>query len=219
MNSPQISAILLAGGRATRLSGQPKPFVTVGGRTLFDIAVSAVTAAGAEQIHAVGEPPAGIDLPSPESVTWMREDPPFTGPAAAIVSALESPIQSEWTIVLACDLPRAEAALALLRDALVLLPSDSDGVCLGDSTSRPQWLTGIYRTSALHRAAASLPDQGRHAPVRHLLDDLAVTVLATDDATARDIDTWQDLADARRACSGTDDHGTRTRPHDEREPS
>ena len=78
-----LGAILLAGGRATRVDGAAKPLFEVGGRTLLSAAVTAATDAGARPVTVVApilDP--GLD------VTWVREDPPFGGPAAAIVAAL-----------------------------------------------------------------------------------------------------------------------------------
>jgi molybdopterin-guanine dinucleotide biosynthesis protein A len=192
-----LGAILLAGGRGSRVDGAAKPLFEVGGRTLLSAAVGAVKDAGARPItvaSAMLDP--GLD------VSWVREDPPFGGPVAGAVTALESwqaaATLPEWTFLLACDLPRTDAAVARLLADLALLPGDSDGICLGDSASRPQWLTGIYRVSALLSAAAGLAEHGRDAPVRALVDHLAITVISVPDELTDDIDTWEDLERARR---------------------
>lgn len=191
-----LGAILLAGGRASRVDGAAKPLFDVGGRTLLAAAVTAATDAAARPITVVA-PVLDKTLP----VDWVREDPPFTGPAAAVVAALASWSEDDdpaWTLVLACDLPGTGAAVRRLVDDIPLLPSDSDGVCLADTSSRPQWLIGAYRTGALRAAASVLPDAGRDAPVRALLDDLAITVVVAPDDLTRDVDTWEDLEEARR---------------------
>ncbi|MBD7956193.1 NTP transferase domain-containing protein [Microbacterium sp. Sa4CUA7] len=202
-----LGAILLAGGRATRVDGAAKPLFEVGGRTLLRRAVDAAAAAGASPLTIVGPQPsadataqvAAAAASLPTTVTWVREQPPFGGPAAGVVAALDSwDATPEWSLVLACDLPGAEAAVARLVRDLVLLPSDTEGLCLADSRSRPQWLVGLYRTAALRRRSAALPDHGHGAPVHRLLDDLAIaTVLAPETETA-DVDTWEDLTQARR---------------------
>ena len=69
---------------------------------------------------------------------------------------------------------------------------------LADASGRPQWLTGLYRTDALRAAAATIPDAGRNASVRSLLGGLAITAVAASDDVAFDIDTWDDLNEARR---------------------
>jgi molybdopterin-guanine dinucleotide biosynthesis protein A len=190
-----LGAILLAGGRASRVDGAVKPLFEVGGTTLLAAAVSAATDAGARPITVVAPV-----LASALGVEWVREDPPFGGPAAAVAAALEAwPAGSdpEWTLVLACDLPAAGAAVRRLVADLPLLPAGTDGLCLGDAGSRPQWLTGVYRTRALRDAASALPDRGRDAPVRALLAELAIAVVAAPDALTRDVDTWEDLEEAR----------------------
>lgn len=208
--SASRGAILLAGGRARRVGGAAKPLFEVAGRTLLTAAVAAAEDASCRPITVVGP----VLDPSLE-VTWVREDPPFTGPAAAVVAALASwpgaaEGDPEWTLLLACDLPRARDAVARLVADAALLPTDTDGLCLADASSRPQWLTGLYRTRALRVAAEALGDAGRDAPVRALLADLAIAVVADPDGVSSDIDTWEDLERARvRADQRTgDDDGS-----------
>ena len=97
-------AILLAGGRASRVGGADKTLFALAGTTLLQRAVDAV--AGADPITVVGDPVPGV-----AGVAWAREDPPFGGPAAAAVAALATWSEDpEWTYLLACDLPEAVAA-------------------------------------------------------------------------------------------------------------
>ena len=195
--TPTLGAILLSGGRATRLGGVAKPLLDVGGETILARTVRAVRTAGAAPVVVAG-PPATV----PADVVWVREEPEFAGPAAAIVAALDAvdpATEPDWTLVLACDLVHPDAAVPRLVADLALLPADTDGACLADAGSRPQWLTGVFRTRSLRRAAVALPDAGRDAPVRDLLDDLAIAALRADDALVQDIDTWEDLVNARRA--------------------
>jgi molybdopterin-guanine dinucleotide biosynthesis protein A len=183
-----LAAILLAGGRGSRMGGVNKPLLEVDGTTLLDAALGAARAAGCDPIVVGAPDEAHADL------TWAREDPPFTGPAAAIVAALPS-ITAPWTLVMACDLPRASEIEQALRDA----PPPEDGVCLVDESGRRQWLAGIYRTGALRHAAAAIPDAGRNASARALLAGLAITEVGVSEAVASDIDTWDDLSRARGA--------------------
>lgn len=194
-DGPRIGAILLAGGRASRVGGATKPLFMVGGRTLLAAAVDAAAEAGARPITVVApvlDPGLRVD--------WVREDPPFGGPAAAVVAALASwPANADpdWTLLLACDLPGVGAAVRRLLAGMVRLPPGSDGLCLADREGRPQWLTGLYRTRALRAAALALPAGGRDRPVRALIDPLQITVDAAPDNLTLDVDTWQDLDEAR----------------------
>jgi molybdopterin-guanine dinucleotide biosynthesis protein A len=185
-------AILLAGGRASRMGGVAKPLLEVGGRSLLRSAVDAVRGCAPVTVAAeVLDPALDVD--------WVREEPPFAGPAAAVVAVLASwdrrGIAPGWTFLLACDLSHPDAAVAALGEAAV--PRNMDGVCLVDDDGRPQWLAGRYRVDALRRAAAALPDAARDAPMRALLGGLTLEHLSAAADTVRDIDTWQDLDEAR----------------------
>lgn len=206
----EVGAILLAGGRATRVDGATKPLFEVGGRTLLSAAVTAVTDAGARPITVVA-PVLDETLP----VAWVREDPPFGGPTAAVVAALDSwPAETDpaWTLLLACDLPGVEQAVRWLLRDIGLLPADTDGLCLGDVSSRPQWLTGVYRTSALRAAASALPDRGRDLPVRAVAEELAIVVVAAPEELTRDVDTWEDLNQARARADRASHHRNTEEP-------
>ncbi|REC97922.1 molybdopterin-guanine dinucleotide biosynthesis protein A [Microbacterium sp. AG157] len=177
-----VDAILLAGGRASRLGGATKPLVRVGGQTLLRTAVDAVRAAGARRVVVVAPV-----LDDALEVTWTREEPPFGGPVAAIIAALGH-VDATEVFVVACDLPTAVPAVALLGDPV---PDAADGVCLDDG--RRQWLIGRYRAAALRTAASGVSEGGRDASMRALLGGLRVEPVPADPALTRDIDTWEDL--------------------------
>jgi molybdopterin-guanine dinucleotide biosynthesis protein A len=135
--------IVLAGGRGSRLGGQDKPALVVGGRTLVGSVVAAGRAAGARQVVVVGPERAGLD-----GVSFVREEPPEAGPVAALRRGLAE-VSEPWVAVLAADLPflRGGDVGALLRAA-----GGRDGAVLADDSGRPQWLAGCWRTGALRRA-------------------------------------------------------------------
>lgn len=185
------------------MGGIAKPLLDVGGRSLLQRAIDACLDAGCSPVTIVGASPdfpTSSASPLPRAVQWTREDPPFSGPAAAVVAALGTwDLAPDWTFVLACDLPRVDAAVVQLRNDMFLLPSDTDGVCLADPSSRPQWLIGVYRTSALQKAAVAMADRGRNASMHALLDDLAIAVIEASADVTGDVDTWADLERYRRS--------------------
>jgi molybdopterin-guanine dinucleotide biosynthesis protein A len=176
------AAIVLAGGRASRMGGEPKPLLTAGGRTLLARVADAAIAAGCDPIIVVG--PEDAALPG---ATLVREDPPFGGPAAGIVAALPL-VDAAWTLVLAADLAHPDDALA----ALLAATAGPDGVVLTDPDGREQWLAAAYRTSALRERAVTAADW-HDASVRRLAGSLDLTLVPAPAAAVEDIDTWEDF--------------------------
>ena len=193
--APETAAIILAGGRATRLDGADKASVIVAGATLIDHVYAAVR--GCAPIVAVG--PDSISRPG---IRVVREDPPFGGPVAAISAALAAldGTDAAETWLLACDLPRAEELVARLGG--VVIPDGADAVIAVDRVGREQWLAGRYRLDPLRRAVALLPEIAG-ASMRSLLAPLILHTV--DDAgAALDLDTWSAIEDYRN--SRKDDH-------------
>ena len=179
-----FDAIVLAGGRGSRLGAPSKPEFVLGGRRLVDVALSAVSAA--RRIVLVGPGPA------PEGVLLTREDPPFGGPVEAVAAGFAAlPDHAAWTVLLACDLPGAEAGVARLLSADA--GPAGDGVCLVDGDGRLQWLLGCYRTDALGRRLGNRGDPPLTAMYR-LLAPLHLVGLETDPTVTDDIDTPADVA-------------------------
>lgn len=225
MSALQLDAVILAGGRAERLDGASKPDLVVGGRSLLATAIAAARGAACERIVVVGPP----ELEAAGCLV-VREDPPFGGPVAALAAGLdalgppggrgapEAPLglsggrvapegrvsrPHEDVLVLACDMPDAEAAVArLVAGRATARPAD--GICLVDASGRTQWLAAVYSRAALARAFEALrgadgdPAAVRGAAMRRLAASLDLAVVA-DDGTTHDIDTWHDLAEARAA--------------------
>lgn len=146
---------------------------------------------GAGGVVVVGPP----DLPLPEGTLRTREDPPFSGPAAAIaagLAALAGPARAEWTGVWACDMPGVAAAAAALLAAARRLPGSTDGVIAVAADGHRENLAVVIRTGALERlfGRESATDRSVRSFWKHL-DLMPVTVPA--DSTL-DVDTWEDVS-------------------------
>jgi len=175
-------AVILAGGRGSRLGAPSKPDHTLAGRRLLDIVLSA--AGGARQVVVVG------DADVPAGVLRTREEPAFGGPVAGLEAGLARLGDSaEWTLLLACDLPGAEDAVATLLAATPA--ADHDGACLLDADGRLQWLLGCYRTSALKARLADRGDPPLTALYR-LLGPLNLLGVDPGGASVDDLDTPAD---------------------------
>lgn len=199
------NAVVLAGGRSSRLSGTPKAGLTYRGESLLQRAVACVS--GADVVVVVGVVPDGVELPG--RVRVVRESPPFAGPAAAIgagLGILAGPDDREFTLVLACDMPEADVAVRTLLDAPADAPGGdqpvTDGFIAVDATFIRQPLAALYRTDALRRAADDLAGQragGRATglagkSVRALLRGLRLTDVPVVPGSTDDVDTWDDAA-------------------------
>ena len=77
------AAVIVAGGASRRLGHVPKASLSDGTSTLLDCALNAAAVAFPRVV--VGPE----SLPLPTGVLRTREDPPFSGPAAAIHAGLE----------------------------------------------------------------------------------------------------------------------------------
>ncbi|MFC5287935.1 NTP transferase domain-containing protein [Actinokineospora guangxiensis] len=172
------AAIVLAGGRGSRLGGLDKPALAIGGATLLDRAVEA--AAGAGRVVVVGP-----ERPCSRPVTWTREAEPGSGPVAAVAAGLAVVGAVEVVVLLAADLPAVTSdAVALVRAAA--LPA---GAVLVDGDGRDQWLLSAWPAAAL-RAAFAAPGRGLHAT----LGPLGPARVADVAGASADVDTPEDLA-------------------------
>jgi molybdopterin-guanine dinucleotide biosynthesis protein A len=191
-----FDAVVLAGGQATRAGGIDKPAQVVGKQPLLAAVTSAAVAAGAGKVIVVGPERAGLLPVGQESrFTVVREDPPGSGPVAALRTGLAT-VTAPLAAVLAADLPFLRAHhLALL---LAAVSSSNTGVLLVDDTGRQQWLAGCWRTAALREGLASYQGRSLHG----LMDPLGPVLLHYPRAAGEppawlDCDTVEDLARAR----------------------
>lgn len=184
-----FDAIVLAGGRSSRLGGEPKAALRRGDRALLSVTLDAT--AGAGRTVVVGDPSA---LVVPAGVLVVRESPAFGGPAAAIaagVTVLAGPTPADYLLVLACDMPAiADAVPALLERA----GRAADGAIAVDGAGHPQYLAGVYRTASLAAAVRSHASRLENLSVRALLTGLDLDHTAVPPGSTSDVDTWADAA-------------------------
>lgn len=136
MNRAPLDAIVLAGGRGSRLGGVDKGALLLRDERLLDRVVDAARGIGTERIVVVGSPSAAAP-----GIVSVREDPPFSGPLAALAEGLDAldtrfgteTCASEWVLLLACDLEHPAAVCGALAAEFARLPRD--GTLLDDEPS------------------------------------------------------------------------------------
>jgi molybdopterin-guanine dinucleotide biosynthesis protein A len=177
-----FDAIVLCGGAARRLQGADKGAVVVGGSTLLDRALDAVT--DASTVVAVGPTAA-----TRTEVQWVQEEPAGGGPVSAIAAGLPLTTQPV-VVILGVDFPFVDAACVA---RIVAAMGDRDGAILTDETGRHQFLVGAYRRAVLEETLGRCDPHGM--AVKELIAGFELAVLA-DPRSARDCDTWEDVAEA-----------------------
>ena len=201
----EFDAIILAGGRSSRLGGVPKSGLIYDGATLLERSLRA--AGAARRTVVVGPDPGGL----PGGVLTCREEPPFAGPAAAIAAGLAAlaadhasrhAAAAPYTLVLACDMPRSAGAVRALAEALAASAAGTperdgaDGVMAVSADGRKQPLVGFYGTAVLQRSVADAASRDRleNASVFALLARLDVREVRVPPGSTDDVDTWDDAS-------------------------
>lgn len=209
--------ILLAGGRGRRLGGANKallrrtpPDQTTGatssgrgGTTLLNQWCSALAGYGISGV-VVGNPALEQHLTPAASALLQvtQEDPPFSGPAAAVCAGLRAlPAEThhndgadrprEQVLLSAVDIVEPAALLHWLLDtASHALPEPGhDGLLPHDGQGRAQWLTSVIDAGWLRRRAATIaPGSEQGQSLRWLLGTAALTHLTMPDHLGDDID-------------------------------
>ncbi len=173
----EYDAVLLAGGRASRLGGVDKPALLVGGMTLLDRVLAAVTPAGRRIV--VGPEVDG-------------------GPVAAIAAGVVQ-VRAAIVVVLASDLPFLTTSTV---DSLIAaVTGGCDAAVLVDNAGHDQLLIAAWRTEALRARLAAIGDPAGQ-PVRRLLDAVTLARVSVQPAPGQpppwlDCDTDDDLRRAR----------------------
>ena len=183
------TALVLAGGRGSRLGSDDKAAITIGGTSALDQLLSSLPETAPVVV-------AGPERPVRRPVTFRQEWPIFGGPVAGIASGLEA-VSTPVTVLLAVDMPWAGELVEHLIaefdtcDAAALMPVDASGF--------RQPLCAVVRTEALRAAMVGLGESHGRS-LRDLMSLIDVRERPLSEAETRwvdDIDTPGDLRKAR----------------------
>ncbi len=176
-----ITAIVLCGGRSSRF-GSDKMRALVEGRPLLDHVLENLPVTW--QVIA-----AGPERETSREVTWVREEPAFGGPLAALAVALRQ-VRTPTFALLGGDMPHVSEVPQTLLARLGQAASELDVVVARTPDGRLQPLLLAGRT---HAGRAAMPSDPAGASVMSWLKRLRWVAHDIEQAPARDIDTPEDL--------------------------
>jgi molybdopterin-guanine dinucleotide biosynthesis protein A len=143
---PDVSALILAGGKATRFGGIAKHLLVVDGETIF-----------ARQVRVLAPRVAEILVSSTEDIAGyrtVRDSVAGAGPLAGIAAGLAA-AKTPWLLVVAGDMPYLDGDMIDHMIALAPFDPDAIGVRVGDL---PEPLLCLLHTRVLptveHRLAS-----------------------------------------------------------------
>jgi molybdenum cofactor guanylyltransferase len=149
-NRPNVAAIILAGGRSTRL-GRDKAGETMRGRSLLQRVMDRLDGLVDEYVvvTAIGQHLPSVFASRP--IAFVEDAYPETGPLGGVYTGIAS-MQAPTALAVACDMPLLRPAL--LRGLLRLVPGRDAVVPLNNGLPEP--LCAAYTASCLPAIEAQL---------------------------------------------------------------
>lgn len=191
-----VHAVVLTGGRSSRMGGRHKPGIQLGGRSVIDRTLATLWSVAPTAHVIIAGSDEGLSSSFRPHVTVVREDPPFSGPVAGVAAAVDAmSISDGVTILLGGDLPFLSAAT--MRRLVQAAGAGAAVVSCLDETERLQYLCSGWDTAILREQVAAIPEPAG-APLRALFSGLVPELISCDPNELRDIDTPDDLARAVR---------------------
>ena len=157
------------GGRASRFGGRDKSTLRVGGRTIFERQLDALTPLSDDILIIGGRPP--IDAPG---VRIVNDRHPGLGPLAGLEAALDA-ARDDAVVLLACDMPLVTTAL--LAHLLALAPQADAVVPQTDRGYHP--LCAVYNRRCLSTVRHRL--DARALALNGLLQEITVRAVGSDE--------------------------------------
>jgi molybdopterin-guanine dinucleotide biosynthesis protein A len=149
MQRDQVTALILAGGKATRMGGVDKRELVIAGRTIFERQVEALAPCVAEIIVSSPRPIAGYRS--------VRDPVAGAGPLAGIAAGLAA-ADTPWLFVIAGDMPYVHRAFVELVLSRADDGCDAVGIRIGGLA---QPLCTMLRTTAWRAVVGARLTAGR----------------------------------------------------------
>ena len=183
---PDVSALILAGGKAARLGGVAKHALIVDGEPILARQLRVLAPRCAEVIVALG-----AGAPAIAGVTCVYDAVALAGPLAGVAAGLCA-ARTAWCLIVACDMPDITDALVDRILAARAEHVDAVGVRV-DGLVEP--LLGAVRVTPARAHVARLIAAGVHKASR--MWDTALRVAWIDDADPRALVNINSPADLR----------------------
>ena len=190
--APSLSLLVLAGGRSERFPAGDKALATVAGRPMLAHVVDSLRpVVGPTVVNCRRDQRAPFDEAVGGPVRFAVDPVPDAGPVDGLRTGLRT-VPTEYALVVGCDMPRFDAALARrLHDAA----TDESGAAPAVD-GRPAPLGVVYRVADALEAAERTLARGddRLREVRSRVDPVTVPAQRS---TLHDVDTPDALAALR----------------------
>jgi len=135
----EVTGVVLAGGRATRMGGQDKGLINLNGRPLFEHVMSKLAPQVGNVVISANR---NIEIYQSFGVNVLSDTlPDYPGPLAGILSAMQHLI-SEWFLFCPCDTPNIPDNLAY---KLWMQKGESNAVWVNDGERDHPTIALIHR--------------------------------------------------------------------------
>ncbi|HEY4535636.1 MAG TPA: molybdenum cofactor guanylyltransferase [Enteractinococcus sp.] len=195
-----VYAVVLTGGRSSRMGGRHKPGILIDGRSVIDRTVTELWGAAPKAQVIIAGSDEGLSRSIRQHVRVVREEPPFSGPLAGVAAAVEAiPSSDGIVLVLGGDLPflSSETMTSLIQTVI----DGAQVVSCVDATGHLQYLCAAWHVEMLRAQLLQIADPAG-VPLRALFSGLTPQLIACDPDELRDIDTPFDLARAVTTADG-----------------
>jgi molybdopterin-guanine dinucleotide biosynthesis protein A len=142
-----LGAVVLAGGRSSRMGADKSTLAFCGARMIDR--VTRILSQLTDRIVVVARAGHGLD---DVSGTVIHDEEPFAGPLPALVAGLRA-TGAERALVVACDMPFLNAPLLM---HLIAAPGENDDAAIPLTLAGPEPLHALYRDCAIEPLLAAL---------------------------------------------------------------
>ena len=157
VTAPMLLGVVLCGGESTRM-GEDKASLAIAGVTMIERAVRVLAPLVGEVVLASGTSARYEEL----GLEYVVDKSAGEGPLAGLVAAMERlvwapgevPEERRLLLVLACDMPRADARV--FEQLIERIEADESDVCMLRDGEGIEPLFGVYRATAFSAMARAL---------------------------------------------------------------